>query len=257
MTENCGADTSDSLGLDITSSSSANAYGAYGALNAATSFDYTGIWLTMGNYPTSNNTPYYKLAVGASSSEVTLIEHLWCHTYRSGSRVYIPIRIPAGSRLSVAVQDDDAVARAYNVSGIGCHDPYTAGFTFTEAIGAVTASTTGTVITADASTAHTKGAYAQLIASTAHPIRMLGVGLAAPGNSINAADMLFDIAVGAASSEVVIVPDIQFSVNGVEAYIHQLFWYPVDIPAGTRISARVQSDVLSEAQTQMVCYGMR
>lgn len=100
--------------------------------------------------------------------------------------------------------------------------------------GAVGASSDGTPVTANAS-ANTKGSYTELIASTAFDAQaiMIGFGL----QSVNGS-MLFDIAVGGAGSEVVVIPDIlSASKNCNEA---QSFILPFSCPAGSRVSARCQ-----------------
>jgi len=89
--------------------------------------------------------------------------------------------------------------------------------------------------------AHTKGAYVELFASTPNPSTALLVSMQDGSNSSQG---LFDIAIGAASSEIIICPNLGFRLErhgdgGASYYI------PFDLPAGTRISARVQSSLSS------------
>jgi hypothetical protein len=100
--------------------------------------------------------------------------------------------------------------------------------------GALTASTDGTTVTAG-STGSTKGSYAQIVASTAHDAQGFIVQL---GNASTANGYLVDIAVGAAASEQIIVPDI--FVRGPGEQCNTLY-VPLPIPAGTRIAARSQA----------------
>lgn len=101
-------------------------------------------------------------------------------------------------------------------------------------------SSLGATVTAPG-TNNTKGAYATLLASTARDaagILLTGQYTRASG----AAFALADIAVGAASSESVIVPNLLFarrSSNNIETHP---VWIPCQIPAGSRISARYQTD---------------
>lgn len=108
-----------------------------------------------------------------------------------------------------------------------------------ESVGAATGSSNGTLISTPGST-HTKGSWTQLIASTA----LDAVGLIVSGNCSGSGEVniLVDIGVGAAGSEQVIVPNLLAkrmpSADGpVGPYV-----IAVRIPAGTRISARLQHD---------------
>jgi len=100
----------------------------------------------------------------------------------------------------------------------------------------------GTTLTASA-TAHTKGSWAQLIASTSAECTALGINI---GNvAVSNADtaMLVDIGVGAAGSEVVRVENI--AVGGATLLARGsgglFFMLPLRIAAGSRIAARCQS----------------
>lgn len=94
--------------------------------------------------------------------------------------------------------------------------------------------------------AHTKGTPpTQLIASTAAEAQ--GVYVMARGVSTAATDtgVLLDIMIGAALSETVLIPDIDCG----EAHTNSLgviHYFPVQIAAGTRISARLQGTQAAE-----------
>lgn len=93
----------------------------------------------------------------------------------------------------------------------------------------------GTIITAAGSN-NTKGSYTQLIASTAHPAGGLLVILGGANTSGGA--YLVDIAVGAAASEQIILPDLYYHAQSDSTYMY--FYIPVSVPKATRLSARVQ-----------------
>ena len=83
----------------------------------------------------------------------------------------------------------------------------------------------------------TKGAYTELIASTAFASMYLYVHVygTAPGAGEDY-DMFLDIATGAAASEAVKIPDIYLRVPASgDRYI---FCFPFSIPIATRIAAR-------------------
>ena len=91
------------------------------------------------------------------------------------------------------------------------------------------------------STAHVKGSWTQLIASTPAnasflALRIDGLGLAAT----NTAGLL-DIGFGASTAEVVKIADV--AIGGAATNIN--IYVPFQIPSGTRIAARVQSAATS------------
>lgn len=111
-------------------------------------------------------------------------------------------------------------------------------------VGTVTATTQGTTLTASG-TANTKGSYAELVASTSGAIN--GFTLNLGGFTIaSTADFLLDLAIGAGGSEEVIIPNVLFSVGaGSDLDFYKSTSFPINIPAGSRVSARIQSTLLS------------
>ena len=106
--------------------------------------------------------------------------------------------------------------------------------------GVVSATTTGTLLTAS-STAHVKGAYAEFVAST--PFDADEVWVSVMDNS-GPFTRLLDIAVGAAGSESVIIPNILGSYPRANeaGYYHK---FACHVPAGSRLAGRIQSSVAS------------
>jgi hypothetical protein len=109
--------------------------------------------------------------------------------------------------------------------------------------GALTASSTGTTVTASA-TANTKGSWAQLIASTTFATSWMVV--CCGGNS-GATSGLLDIGVGAAAAEYVVVPDLLFypSLAGFGNWLG----LPCTIGSGVRLSARFSNTTGSTTTT--------
>lgn len=91
----------------------------------------------------------------------------------------------------------------------------------------------GTALTVPGSN-NTKGAYLQLVASTGIAAGKIIVGAELGGLS----DNLVDIAIGAASSEQVILPDLVFSGR---SELFNAYVFDIPIPAGTRVAARYQT----------------
>lgn len=103
----------------------------------------------------------------------------------------------------------------------------------------------GTRLTASA-TPHAKGSYAQLVASTLYDVH--GLWLIVNGSAVAATrtDMMLDLAIGAASSEVVILPEFLCGWRSAPTVGPQAVFLPFFIPKGTRVAARLQSLIASD-----------
>ena len=107
-----------------------------------------------------------------------------------------------------------------------------------ESVGEDTSGSTGTAVVAN-STINTKGSWVELIASTSFDYEEFILELMGR----DGASVLVDIGIGAAASEVVIIPNIPVNLNGTgTGAVASIAPIPVKIPAGTRIAARSQSD---------------
>src|ERR671924_647680 len=107
-----------------------------------------------------------------------------------------------------------------------------------------------TTVTADA-TAHVKGAWTELIASTPFPIQVLR--LVFNGSHLTASDtaMLLDVGTGESPDEKVLIENIacgHIYVGGFSGSSRppRVLDLPVSIPAGTRIVARTQAIIGSD-----------
>lgn len=112
---------------------------------------------------------------------------------------------------------------------------------------ATPSTSTFTTVTASA-TPHTKGAYSTLIASTPHD--SYGFWIAVYANQTAATDtsVLVDIALGAAASEVDIISNYLAAARPSTIANGGPYWVriPLFIPAGARVSARIQALIVSE-----------
>lgn len=105
--------------------------------------------------------------------------------------------------------------------------------------GGVPASTNGTSLTVGA-TAHTKGGWAELTAATEFTAGWIQIE--AGGQTFGTANEWFiDIGVGALGAEQVVIPNLAFVGNS--AGESGSWYFPLCIPAGSRISARAQNTV--------------
>jgi hypothetical protein len=103
---------------------------------------------------------------------------------------------------------------------------------------------TGSVTLTASATAHTKGSWSQIIASTSNVGTLLRFTVS--GVNVSTADSatLLDIGVGASGSETVIVPNL--AIGGSAGSFYSI---PVEIPSGSRIAARIQGVRSSQTAT--------
>jgi hypothetical protein len=114
-----------------------------------------------------------------------------------------------------------------------------------------TASSRARVLSSSAS-ANTKGVYGTAhVTATAYPTAWAQVFILRPGA---AADFLVDVAVGAASSEQVVIANLPYSVNNILSPPMASFLLPLHIPAGSRISSRVQATANTSIECQVICH---
>lgn len=108
------------------------------------------------------------------------------------------------------------------------------------------ASTQGTSVAASA-TPFTKGAWVQLIASTAFDYQYLEIWGSNSFTSTTNTRGLLDIGIGAAAAEVVLIPDLLMGAVGASQTYggFRNYPFPLFIPAGTRVSARFSNATAS------------
>jgi hypothetical protein len=107
--------------------------------------------------------------------------------------------------------------------------------------------------------AHTKGAWAQLIGSTASNASLLVCSVANIATSNTDTATLIDIGTGSAGSETVVAGDIAVggastATGGYRAGC--FFLIPLKIPSGTRIAARIQSVVTGGKVGQVFAFAV-
>jgi hypothetical protein len=219
----------------------------------------------------ANSATLLDIGIGAASSEVVVVADLNVGYKINPSQAswyqYIPLRLPNGVRLATRCQS----ATASKVPSIHFGWELDEGilpcrsFGAVDTMGADTATSRGVVLTPNA-TINTPGAWTQVIASTARAYHALGAMVGGAGETVLVAQTwMMDIGIGGAGSEVVLIPNIplrnlstaeemgQYKMPGME-------WLcDVNVPAGSRLSARVNSGVTGAANTRsdVVLYGFR
>jgi len=102
----------------------------------------------------------------------------------------------------------------------------------------------GVLITASAST-NTKGSWTELIASTTYDSFGFWLKFTASFTAATIEDILADIGIGAAASEVVLMPNLMVGARADTQNFGGLIFIPLFIPKGTRVAARCQSNIAS------------
>lgn len=197
------------------------------------------------------------IAIGAAGSEKIIIPDIVLSGADTlnvmGLLLYLtlPISIPAGKIISARCQStvagDQLTVLAHGYEGSFVQMEGIAGY---DCLGFNSATTLG-VQTDSGGTGHTKSAYTTVIAATARDYMGFCVAFDTAGyagaSSINS--RLIDIAIGAGGAEIPIISNIEMVSWGASAgagftWLNDprvLPFLPIQIPAGTRISARHQS----------------
>lgn len=108
------------------------------------------------------------------------------------------------------------------------------------------ASSTVQFVTITGAAAHAKGAWTELVASTPFAASSVVVTIYNMQVSGSATDGLIDIGIGAASSEVVVIPDLGAGFSSTDRFYAKRWTFPLAIPSGARIAARLQSLLLND-----------
>lgn len=209
------------------------------------------------------------IGFGAAASEVVAINNLICSSVgRRMSAYYLPLNIIAGTRLAVRCASSTASDSAGSVQLSTFADAFMSAGTNSavDTYGFLTATNLGAFVE-PGTTANTKGVYTQITASTTNDLAGFCLGFDnqtdSTSGTVGLEYWLLDIAVGAAASEQVLVPNLlvvcrsnnsnAFIVNTTTPYM------PIQIPAGTRISARAQcsTNTSPDRKIGVSFYGVR
>ena len=250
-----------SYGVDVTSSSTVNTKGSYVDLIASVSVEVTGLELSF-RQTVDANSYLIDIAVGAATAEQDIISNILTggKTIARTEKMQVPLHIPRGSRISARIQSSgqsSILDLAIVVWGQSFPPPSPLGRITT--YGDTTADSGGISIDAGAST-NTKGAYSEISASVGNNIKMIWMALGGQDNVARPNSFFaFDIAVGAGTSEQVVVSDIVARVASSTDTVsgNVLGPYPVNIPSGSRLAVRSQSSTAdaTDRLLDVVLYG--
>lgn len=236
----------------VTSSASANTRAAsYTQLSSSTAVYSQG--LLLGCAPGTSNVHYaVEIGVGAAGSEVNVIQDFCgAGNSRQTQWMYMPVIIPAGSRLAGRVTassgSTSVVVYTHLVDAgvMGLPAPgrmYALGVTPTSGV-------YGTDVTTSV-TSH-NATWTQVVASCPADIRALTFQMHTTNTAPASQGLQLQVAVGAAASEVVIVDSVNFTGGGGGDQVGNgpTGWFPCQVPAGTRVAARVEGSSTADVVT--------
>lgn len=218
--------------------------GVWAQIVASTTYDTTEIIVCV---QASNSGRLYAvdIGIGAAASEVVLIPNLYYGSNTAPMTMYrLPVNIPAGTRVAARCQSGTSGSSSVFVSCILLAGTMMAGSPMgrVQDYGVTTASTAAVSVDSGG-VAHTKSAWAELVASTDGTIRYLLLNISYLSNITASAKFLIDVGVGAGGSEVVIAANIPITnQSNMDAPTPQNIGIAVNIPAGSRLAVRHQSD---------------
>jgi hypothetical protein len=241
--ESIGVSTATSRGTTITAHASANTKGSYVQLTASSSFDSDQIIVTVDRTSSGPIRIMVDIAVGAAASEQVIISNLFTQprssTLNFPTSWNIPIKIPKGSRIAARCQASTGgttcdISAQLIQGGIGFESFNTDVFSI-----GVDLTTTSTLYGFDVVSTNTKTAYTEMTASLARDITCLMV--ITNDFSSSTCSHLYDIAIGAAGSEQIIIPNIPGAAGTTYTQVASTWLFPCRILAGTRIAVRGQA----------------
>lgn len=249
-------------GVNVGASASTNTKGAWVELVAATAFDADALQVIMA-IPDVTTGHLLDIAIGGSGSEVVIVSNLLVSSVgRSSTTFTFPILLPAGTRIAARCQSQTS-SSMLRVRGLLMRGGFllpAAGGTI-ETIGAATADSGGTALDAGAA-ANTYGAWSQMTATTARDIDALQFRLGNAGNSAPSAstcNFYLQVGFGGAGSEIPVLDGYSFATMTTgDMGRSPDVWYPVSIPAGSRVAARIRSDITDATDriVDLVLYAM-
>jgi hypothetical protein len=219
--------------------------GSWVQVIASTAADICGLQMRVHGNENTKYLTSVDLGIGAAGSEKIIFNDFMVPSDTSSTAgvnaPILPLMIKAGTRIAVRGQAGGA-SETDHVSLSVCDGSFTdmEGCAGVDGLGFDAVNTHGVQVTSGA--ANTKGAYTEIVASTARDYVGLFLSMGPKDGATSLASLLtyVDIAIGAAGSEIILVPNIwlaRVSQIGIYSGAGPQF-YPVSVPAGTRLSLR-------------------
>lgn len=235
--EGAGVTTADSLAVSISTS--------YTQIIAATTFDWSGFYVTLQQAnAAAHSEQRCSIGIGSAASEWDLVPDLLLQIgtnfFDQGNTIYVPVSVPAGSRLAGKSSSATGTVRCA-LQGVAMGSLPVPPCQF--GVGYGGSGNTGTQVD-PGTTANTKGSWQQITASTSFHHKFIALTLNSGNNAaLTNANFLIDIGVGAGGSETVIYENLSMIQGGNEDRMNPPWFgfFPCDIPAGSRLAVRAQS----------------
>ena len=258
-----------SFGTTVTSAASANTYGTWTQIHAGLTYasDYFTLMLSNNFTAATTQNAYVDIGIGASSGAVMPIVQKLCGSHAApgfGKHYFLPIRIPAGQAVWARHQNTVAsknISVLFNTYGANMNPYCFPTFSRAVAIGAVTASTTGTAITPGNAA---EGAWTQIVASSTEDYGalmvsgMFNVDTTMTLNLVTA----FDMGIGASGQEETIgenlliqMPAGQAATANDERVVSISYPTYVGVPAGQRLCLRASGSTTADASNSAIILG--
>ena len=242
-----GHNPAASTGTVITASATANTKGSWAQIVAATPISASSV-IVMLSSPSAAGDYLVDIGTGIANFETILVPNiLYCRRASDACAHFrLPVGVPAGARLAARVQSTSASATVAAAIMLLSHGfPGMAHFGFIQDYGTALADSGGVSVDPGA-TLNTKNTWSQIVASTARPARWLMISIGNVGNNVRTnANWLFDVGIGSAGQEHVILANMGLNAFGTPDLVQPLVYgpFPVAIPSGSRIAAHAQCDI--------------
>jgi len=243
---------SNSRSIVVTGSATADTKGAWAELIASTPYDsmYMVLNVFLGSLSgTSGVAGLIDIGVGAASSEEVVIPNLLVGGKQSegrtsGVHATLPLYIKKGSRIAARAQGSISSA-VFSIGAKLFKGSLSTPSTITKYIqyGADTSDSGGLVVD-PGGTSNTKGSWVEFASSSSYPARFLmGLFSSRENTAMIPARGMADIGIGSAGSEIAIVSNIPYVLSSYELVSCGGFYFPVDIPAASRIAMRTMCSI--------------
>jgi hypothetical protein len=273
--ESGGHDLTNSRGTTVTTGAANTKSASWVVIMAATGFDASGILVQLSDTGAGGDF-LVDIAVGGAGSEVVIAANLAASTgtgsIARGANYFLPIHIPAGTRITAKSQSNLATATVRAIltlysQGMMAQQNLSRVVTY----GANTAASRGTPFDSGSTTANSKG--------TADPGSAAGGGyftigtttedhraiiLAFPGIGSGTAvrlsnSWLVDVTIGASGARTTLIPNLQLQCSTSDDTVvpNCLGPFYVNIPSGTVLGIRAQSQITTATRiVDCIIYGI-
>jgi hypothetical protein len=242
-----GTNTATSTGTTLTAHASVTySMGSWTQITSATPHDCAWMMVTLPQVFNTGVSIAVDIGIGSSGNEIVVVPNLMCSASWPRCLDYLfPLAIPAGTRIAARLSSNvlsDTTPIAVHIFDDTFGSPGTG--SAIDTYGFQSNLNIGTAVD-PGGTANTKGSYVTIASSITNDLTGIWMTFdtqASNGSAAGYNAWLVDVAVGAAASEQIFLPNIsmtgQFATSNAWIMNPMMPYYPMPIPAGTRISAR-------------------